>query len=459
MKKTLIAIIGALLLALPGFATSSKYVLKVFQNPDDAYRPYVRWWWNGDKVEANEIRRELNLLKEAGIAGVEINPVAYPGKENEDDLGIKSITWLSDEWLDMLGVAFDEAKKLGMTCDLIVGSGWPFGAESLPREERASVILTYCDTTAKAGTIYDQSLFHVYKELDPKATTPHPSRTPELLKVLLVPDPINDLSEARDISDQVKDGVINMVVPEGKWQVYYMVKYNSFASVINGAPGAAGPILDHMNEAAVRKYLKNMSDKLEARFGPMSRYLRAYFVDSMELEGANWTGDFAQEFKRRRGYDILPWLPFTMFKLRRLGEVENFNYGSKKGAKFQDQVNRARYDFELTKAELLEERFFKVYRAWCNEQGIKARGQAYGCGFFPLETSMTVDIPEGESWTTNWLRHVVGEGMGDQDYRRGRAYTMIDKYVSSAAHLQGKRLVSAEEMTNTYNVFSTSRST
>ena len=456
MKKTLIAIIGALLLALPGFATSSKYVLKVFQNPDDAYRPYVRWWWNGDKVEANEIRRELNLLKEAGIAGVEINPVAYPGKENEDDLGIKSITWLSDEWLDMLGVAFDEAKKLGMTCDLIVGSGWPFGAESLPREERASVILTYCDTTAKAGTIYDQSLFHVFKELDPKATTPHPSRTPELLKVLLVPDPINDLSEARDISDQVKDGVINMVVPEGKWQVYYMVKYNSFASVINGAPGAAGPILDHMNEAAVRKYLKNMSDKLEARFGPMSQYLRAYFVDSMELEGANWTGDFAQEFKRRRGYDILPWLPFTMFKLRRLGEVENFNYGSKKGAKFQDQVNRARYDFELTKAELLEERFFKVYRAWCNEQGVKARAQAYGCGFFPLETSMTVDIPEGESWTTNWLRHVVGEEMGDQDYRRGRAYTMIDKYVSSAAHLQGKRLVSAEEMTNTYNVFSTS---
>ena len=33
---------------------------------------------------------------------------------------------------------------------------------------------------------------------------------------------------------------------------------------------------------------------------------------------------------------------------------------------------------------------------------------------------------------------------------------MIDKYVSSAAHLTGKRLVSAEEMTNTYKVFTTS---
>ena len=45
--------------------------------------------------------------------------------------------------------------------------------------------------------------------------------------------------------------------------------------------------------------------------------------------------------------------------------------------------------------------------------------------------------------------------MGDQDYRRGRGYTMIDKYVSSAAHLTGKRLVSCEEMTNTYLVFNT----
>ncbi|WP_257087151.1 glycosyl hydrolase [Sphingobacterium sp. E70] len=45
--------------------------------------------------------------------------------------------------------------------------------------------------------------------------------------------------------------------------------------------------------------------------------------------------------------------------------------------------------------------------------------------------------------------------MSDEDYRRGRGYTMIDKYVSSAAHLKGKRLVSCEEMTNTYLVFNT----
>ena len=80
---------------------------------------------------------------------------------------------------------------------------------------------------------------------------------------------------------------------------------------------------------------------------------------------------------------------------------------------------------------------------------------AYGRGFFPLESSLGYDIPEGESWTTNYLRHRIGEEMPDSDYRRGRAYTMINKLVSSAAHQSGRRLVSAEEMTNTYRMFET----
>ena len=31
---------------------------KLFKNPESKYRPFVRWWWNGDKVEAKELVRE-----------------------------------------------------------------------------------------------------------------------------------------------------------------------------------------------------------------------------------------------------------------------------------------------------------------------------------------------------------------------------------------------------------------
>ncbi len=432
---------------------SSKDLYKQFQNPDSRYRPFVRWWWNGDRVEAEELVRELHLLKEAGIGGVEINPISFPG--GDDTLATKPLKWLSDEWVDMLKVVFDEASRIGMTCDLIIGSGWPFGAESLSREERAEVLLTYA-RPVPGGETLDMSLFNIYRTLDPGVTKVNVSRTPHLVSLLLAPDPINDLSQAIDISDKVKDGIIKVDVPEGKWQLYAMVKFESFACVINGAPGAAGSILNHMDAIAVRKYLDHMTDTIEAKLGPLSNHLRAFFVDSMELEGCNWTSDFAEEFLKRRGYDVLPWLPFTMFEVERLGDVKNFDYGSRKGDKFKEEVNRVRFDFELTKAELLQERFHRTYLAWCKEKGVKSRAQAYGRGFFPLESSLGLDYPEGESWTTNWLRHKLGEEMGDEDYRRGRGYTMINKYVSSAAHLQGKRVVSCEEMTNTYKVFTTS---
>ena len=58
-------------------------LFQYFTSPDNASRPYVRWWWNGDKVEKNELIRELNLLHKAGIGGVEINPIAYPGTTDE----------------------------------------------------------------------------------------------------------------------------------------------------------------------------------------------------------------------------------------------------------------------------------------------------------------------------------------------------------------------------------------
>lgn len=452
-KKSLIIAAFAALSCIVSFATPPETVYETFRKVEDSCRPFVRWWWNGDKLQKEEITRELELLKEAGIGGVEINPIEFPAMV--DTSGIKSLTWLSDEWIDMLRYTFEEASRIGLTCDLIVGSGWPFGSEKLPLDERASVLLTYA-LDVEGGSDVEISKYAIYRAVDPGVTVPNDRRTFKLVTALMTPDPVNDLSEAVDIMDRFDGDILTLQVPEGRHVLYFMVRVDSFASVINGAPGAAGSILNHMDAKAVRKYLDHMSDTIEDRIGPLSQYLRAFFVDGMELEGNNWTDDFAEEFERRRGYDVRPWLPFTMFKVARLGNVVSYDYGAAKGERFREEVNRVRFDFELTKAELLHERYTSTLVQWCRDKNVKSRIEAYGRGFFPLESSLDVDIPEGESWTMNWLRHRIGEEMGDRDYRRGRAYTMINKYVTSAAHLTGKRLVSCEEMTNTYKVFITS---
>ncbi len=452
------------------------------QTPDSC-SPFVRWWWNGDKVDTLELKRELHLLHEAGIGGVEINPIEFPSMRC-DSLGIPSLTWLGDEWIAALGSTLREAKRLGMQCDLLVGSGWPFGMESLPMEYRAQVMLTYAIpvdlSDGKPFTITQQQIFDA---VDPKVTEPNPDRQFELVDLFIVPDSITDIRQMIKLVMPGKMDSVTMKIENSKliianypdaetnsqfsilnsqfsilnsqFYMYALVRCTSFASVINGAPGASGPILDHMNRQAVRHFLYNMSHTLEGKLGPMKNWLRAYFADSMELEGANWTTDFAEEFRRRRGYDLMPWLPFTMFKTGRLGDVVSYEYGAKQSPDFSHQVQKVRHDFELTKAELLHERYTETFLDWCHSQGVKARAQAYGRGFFPLESSLGYDIPEGESWTTNYLRHHIGEEMPDSDYRRGRAYTMINKLVSSAAHQRGRRLVSAEEMTNTYRMFET----
>ena len=431
-----------------------------FQQPASQYRPFVRWWWNGDKVEADELVRELQLLKEAGIGGVEINPIAFP--TYCDSIGKVSLQWLSPEWINMLKVCFDEAKQLDMTCDLLVGSGWPFGAEFLKEDERAQIVVNYAETIIGPTTltIIRDSLC---AKAMPKVSSPYKDNTKELMLLKLYPNPASNVEDGitiwsalRQAQEPLPDSVFTIEVPEGEYTLAALVKINGFLEVINGAPGAAGPVLDHFNTEAVNRYLYNMSDKIEAQIGPLKDNIRALFTDSMELEGANWTNDMAEEFEKRYGYDITEWLPFLLFKIGSMGSALNYNPVIPVTKDFQKEIQRARYDFEDFKAQLMQERFTNTYLEWCHQLGVKARAQAYGRGFYPLENAMGYDIPEGESWTTNWLRHKPGEEMSETDYRRGRAYTMVNKFVSSAAHLAGNRTISCEEMTNTYTVFNMS---
>ena len=430
---------------------TTEQLYKEFRQPASEYRPFVRWWWNGDKVEADELVRELRLLKEACIGGVEINPIAFPSYC--DSLDRPSLQWLSPEWIDMLKVCFDEADSLDMTCDLLVGSGWPFGAEFLNENEQAQIVVNYAETVTGPTTltIIRDSLC---AKAMPKVSSPYKGNSKELMLLKLYPNPASSVNDGIDVWQA--DSVFTVEVPKGEYTLAALVKINGFLEVINGAPGAAGPVLDHFNTEAVNKYLYNMSDKIEAQIGPLKGNIRALFTDSMELEGANWTSDMAEEFQKRYGYDITDYLPFILFKIGSMGSALNYDPVVPVTEAFQKEIQRARYDFEDFKAQLMTERFTNTYINWCHQLGVKARAQAYGRGFYPLENAMGYDIPESESWTTNWLKHKPGEEMSETDYRRGRAYTMVNKFVSSAAHLADNRIISCEEMTNTYTVFNMS---
>lgn len=420
-----------------------------FRNPENIYRPFVRWWWNGDRLQEKEILRELDVMKVAGIGGVEINPIKFPSFT--DDLHIQSLEWLSDEWITMLEVAVKGAKERDMYCDMIVGSGWPFGGEFLSREDQTQMAAlgTMNLIGKKTLQIPRQQLLD---DVNPKVHSGYGDGLKELMMVKLVPKELKDISESVDLTDQIKKNVITISVPDGEYVLYYLVKLTGYMAVINGAPGAGGPVLNHYSKPAVENYLNRMSEKLTKRLGALGNHFRAFFTDSLELEGANWCVDMFEQFKERKGYDLAPYFPFILFKVGEMGNAAEGYDGSKFGQELQQTINYVRYDFEDVRITLFKERFIDTFVSWCHKNGVKSRMQAYGRPCNPVEASMAIDIPECETW----MRKSTGYEFSDKDYRIGRAYTMSNKFVSSGAHLAGKKEISCEEITNTDMVFNAS---
>jgi hypothetical protein len=428
---------------VPAEKTGELY--KMFKDPSTEARLFVRWWWNGDMLTKKELLRELDLIKEAGIGGVEINPIRFP--DGCDPAGYTSLEWLSEAWIDMLKVTLAGARERGIICDIIVGSGWPFGGEFLEKDEQTQ-LMTFETIDLDGPAMYSFSPQKLIDKVDPAIHSKHENIYKEIRGIRLAKYEMNTFDPGINLDEKIHDKEISIEVPEGRHILYYTVKLTGFQAVINGAPGASGPVLNHYNKTAVDKYLNRMSGLLAQSKVDLGDHFRAMFCDSLEMEGANWNDDLPDEFEKRRGYPMLPYLPFILYKIGHMGNPVDEEYGCKLSPEVELDIQRVRYDFYTTRLELFKERFIDTFNEWCHRNNVKSRIQAYGRGYHPLDASTSIDIPECETW----LRETVGDEFDDTGWR-GRAYSVINKFVASGARLGGKNIVSCEEITNTSMVF------
>jgi hypothetical protein len=421
------------LIAPGGRAGPGDPLFAAFQDPPFRFRPFVRWWWNGGRVSEAELLRELDVMKAGGIGGVEINTIAMHDAVPKEGLAaFPERPWLSPEWCQAVRAAAEGARERGMTADLIVGSGWPFGGRFLAPEEQTKRVRVVKRPVA-GPTVFEATLADLATE---GGNSPEEVGVPPRLAFArLVPAGLRDFSPGKELGrSALQDGHVRVPVPPGPHAVYVGILETGFAHVKLGAPGADGPVVDHWKAAAVRRYLDHMSAGLAPALGGrlgerQGGLLSAAFVDSLELDHANWTDDLPAEFARRRGYELTPYLPFVLDR----------DDGA--DTAFADTVRRARYDYHRTVVELFHERFLQTCVGWAHENGLLARIQAYGRETHVLEGSLLVDLPEGESWLWSGHDRIVVTP------------TVADKYVSSAAHLAGRGPVSFEAMTNAVPVF------
>src|ERR1700735_2297400 len=122
-----------------------------FADPPDSSRIMMRWWWFGPAATKEEITRELEEMKSAGIGGVEIANL-YPLALDDPQTGFHNTPYLSSEHLAALHFAGEEARRLGLRVDVTLCSGWPFGGPHIPVTQAAGKLRVETSPIAPGAT-------------------------------------------------------------------------------------------------------------------------------------------------------------------------------------------------------------------------------------------------------------------------------------------------------------------
>ena len=187
------------------------------------------------------------------------------------------------------------------------------------------------------------------------------------------------------------------------------------------AGGAKGLECDKFSREAVNKQVDSWFGLFKQR--PHADVVKYLHVDSWECGSQNWGHRFAEEFQRRRGYDLIPWLP-VMIGI----PIES--------AAKSDEVLR---DVRKTINELINEVFFVNVAQKARQYGVQLSSESVAPTMVSdgIDHYKYVDVPMGEFWLNSPTHD--------------KPTDMLDAI--SGAHIYGKNIVQAEGFTEVRGVW------
>lgn len=359
-------------------------------------KPWTRWWWFGAAVDPENLQGELARFSKAGLGGVEITCL-YDAKGYED----RHVRYLSKRWIKMFNTTAELARRFDLGIDLPASSGWVYGGPRVPPEQT---------------TVY-ASLETIRLEKEAVCEIDLANRRVAAVLAYSEDGAVVDLSGPLG-----QDQLLRWRAPPGRWSVYLVTMKPSPQRNHNFLAGRQGWAVDPLDRHALTDYLADWT----ARAHDMRlEAVRAYHHDSFEYD-CNFSADLLDEFSRRRGYDLRHHLPAL------------FGRASEDPSLRIDSVARVRSDFRQTIAEMHLEHFLQVLTSWAHQHGSRSRNQAHGAPGNLLDLYAAVDIPDAELY-----------GRIDQPGPPENPFTdsMSVKMASSAGHVAGRRLISAESCT------------
>lgn len=300
-----------------------------FRNPPPGYGIVPFYWWLGDKLTKERLLWQLDQLEGHHISGLQVNYAhsdqggPYWGLTYESDPPL-----FSEEWWELFGWFLQEAKKRGMSVSLsdytLFAPGQGFFTDWVLKRR-----------PEMQGQMLHQHVQAVCKDEVICVDLP----APPLCAMVVVNN------AAHPVEGAYSDGHFTATSPcDGKLRlVYAEPKPYSY---------------DPMHPDAGKEIIDEFFGMFERRFpGECGKGLNFFFSDELEfgIRGNLWNDYFADEFIRRKGYDIRPLLYLV----------------------FCEECPEAvpvRLDYYDVIVALEEEHYFRPVYEWHEK-----RGMTYGC--------------------------------------------------------------------------------
>lgn len=415
----------ALVLSVWAALVPAADLVSQFVHPPATARPWVYWFWNNGNVTKAGITADLEAMKRVGIGGVIIMDVVerFAPPAGPAD-------FMNAEWQELFRFAVAEAHRLGIEINMTNGPGWcgSSGPWITPELSMQMLVVTnlQVEGPASLAITLPQPDTEVHREHDGFNSTVKFAPFYRDIAVLAVPkdergvvkpEAVIDVTEKLDAA-----GRLNWTVPAGRWVILRIGHTSTGSSTRPPVKGGNGLECDKLSAAAMDVHFTNLMGRLIKSVGKLAGpTLSATHIDSWEVGTQNWTPRFREEFHRRRGYDLLAFLPNVI----PAATTNRVAIGD------EAMVRRFRWDFQQTSAELLAENYVGRLAELAHQHGMRLTMEGYNLPFGDEATyTQRADEPMSEFWATG----------GNENDAKGRQ-------MASVAHVMGQKVVGAEAFT------------
>lgn len=299
-----------------------------------------------------------------------------------------------------------------------IGAGFGFDDLSMPKEpEGTKIAELVLYPVARVNRFEEKAAFatatDLYSVMNPEI------RAEEAVKK----------SEVIDLTSEMKpDGTLEWTPPAGNWIIVRLGYSLTGHKNSPASPEATGLEVDKLNATHVKLYFNKYLDQYKDATGGLmgAKGLQYMITDSWEAGTQNWTDNMIDEFARRRGYNMISWIPVLTGHI-----VES-----------SKESDRFLWDFRKTLSELVAENHYDQLTEILKERGMRRYTESHESGraFIGdgMEAKRKAAVPMSATWTPGGL---------DPGTEVATRYKADVRESASVAHIYGQNLVAAESMT------------